>query len=595
MILVKTNHYFILATLLVTVLSGCASTQSEVKGRVWKTNANSLSFPELESDLMPSILQGAYKKNGTKSSKTNGLVFSGGGTRSATLTLGQLRSLRELGVLDQFHYISAISGGSWAAVPYVYARCGIEEKCEGEGYTGSARFLGIYTPPNKLKSDDLKGNEKMGSLGKAIANSGVSNEVLSGWVSFKGDETFSYAIGSKFLKPFSLNGNKFFTLNKEVRDRIVADNISLKDEFYIPEKNKPFLIVGSTVQLNHYALSTRKPNEIFPLVMTPLYVGVPTDKVALGKNSSQIGGGYIEPFMYNSKPPRAENIKICNECLTKVTIKNGINRFSLSDVIGTSGAAPQAVLTGGLKYLFLLPSNLGFPELYHWPITEHDNYKPNMNDDFVHGDGGNIDNIGLMPLLARRVDNIMVFINTQEDFDTGYANGDIPPYAMYSDLQDYFKYNEKRPKNIVFSESQLKPLYEALEEDKEAGRPLVHCSIYSIKENKFFGVLNTQGYTPRICWFYNDKPTQWTNLIKQAAPLDDELEKIIQEKRPYKNIPHSKTFMQQWHDFQFIDRNNQHVNIESNISGWAVCESAKEVFNQKTGIKINKVDGTSCN
>ena len=73
----------------------------------------------------------------------------------------------------------------------------------------------------------------------------------------------------------------------------------------------------------------------------------------------------------------------------------------------------------------------------------------------MHGDGGNIDNIGLMPLLARKVDNIIVFINTQEDFDTGYPNGNIPPYAMYSDLQDYFQYNEKRPKNVVFNQSKF--------------------------------------------------------------------------------------------------------------------------------------------
>ena len=567
--------------------------ESEVQGRVWETKENSRSFPELDPKLMPSTLQNIYTENGGKISKTNGLVFSGGGTRSATLTLGQLRSLRELGVLDKFHYISAISGGSWAAVPYVYAKRASGDKSDTKGFTKSSRFLGKYIPPNKLSKDYLKGNRDMGKLGEAITKSSVLTETLSGWFSLKGDETYSYVIGSVFLKPFELNDTKFFTLDKRVRDSIVEDNPTLVNAFYTPEKDKPFLIVGSTVQLKHYTPSSRKPNEIFPLEITPLYVGVPTTKSALGKNSSRIGGGYIEPFMYNSKPPKAKNIILGETRQTKVTIKNDINKFSLSDVIGTSGAAPQAVLTGGLKYLFFLPSNLGFPELHHWPITDQDNYRP-MKEDYVHGDGGNIDNIGLMPLLARKVDNILVFINTQEDFNTGYANGDIPAYAMYSDLQNYFQYNEKRPKNIVFNEPQLKVLYEAFEKNKIAGEPLVHCDKYPVKENKFFGVLDTVGYTPRICWFYNDKPKKWTALVNQAEHLGDEKSKIIQEIAPYESIPHSKTFLHQWHDGQLIDRNNRHVNIESNISSWAVCKSANYVFDKQLGIPLNRISGTNC-
>ena len=45
----------------------------------------------------------------------NGLSFSGGGIRSASFCLGAIEALSELGVLNQFHYVSSVSGGGYAA------------------------------------------------------------------------------------------------------------------------------------------------------------------------------------------------------------------------------------------------------------------------------------------------------------------------------------------------------------------------------------------------------------------------------------------------------------------------------------------------
>ena len=51
-----------------------------------------------------------------------GIAFSGGGTRSASATVGQLRGLEQNGWLSRVRYMTAVSGGSWAAVPYTYSR-----------------------------------------------------------------------------------------------------------------------------------------------------------------------------------------------------------------------------------------------------------------------------------------------------------------------------------------------------------------------------------------------------------------------------------------------------------------------------------------
>ena len=45
----------------------------------------------------------------------HGLSLSGGGIRSASFCLGVVEALAELGVLNQFHYVSSVSGGGYAA------------------------------------------------------------------------------------------------------------------------------------------------------------------------------------------------------------------------------------------------------------------------------------------------------------------------------------------------------------------------------------------------------------------------------------------------------------------------------------------------
>src|SRR5215468_2178099 len=58
---------------------------------------------------------------------TVGIAFSGGGTRAATATVGALRGLRQNGWLDRVQYLTAVSGGSWASVPFTYSRLPLED------------------------------------------------------------------------------------------------------------------------------------------------------------------------------------------------------------------------------------------------------------------------------------------------------------------------------------------------------------------------------------------------------------------------------------------------------------------------------------
>ena len=95
--------------------------------RVWNTHAPGSSYPEDESV-------------GPEPPRT-GVCFSGGSTRSYAATVGQLRGLTQLGLIPRVTYMSAVSGGAWAAAAYAF-------------YRGSARddtqILGEATAPGDL-------------------------------------------------------------------------------------------------------------------------------------------------------------------------------------------------------------------------------------------------------------------------------------------------------------------------------------------------------------------------------------------------------------------------------------------------------------
>ena len=88
---------------------------AKVKCKTWVRDG-SFKFPELDD------LSLAGRPN-------VGVAFSGGGTRAAAAALGQLRALDQLGALQRMRYISSVSGGTWACIPYVYLPRPFSDKC----------------------------------------------------------------------------------------------------------------------------------------------------------------------------------------------------------------------------------------------------------------------------------------------------------------------------------------------------------------------------------------------------------------------------------------------------------------------------------
>ena len=116
----------LLATVVQTSVAGQLPTEP-LTTRAWQrgalpgqaaggSNGGGAASPPLwpEQELLPDFI---------KQRANAGAAFSGGGTRSYLATLGYLRALLDLGVLQDLRYVSSVSGGSISSPPALDCGC----------------------------------------------------------------------------------------------------------------------------------------------------------------------------------------------------------------------------------------------------------------------------------------------------------------------------------------------------------------------------------------------------------------------------------------------------------------------------------------
>ena len=154
-----------------------------------------------------------------------------------------------------------------------------------------------------------------------------------------------------------------------------------------------------------------KPNgldypRLIPVEYTPLYTGV-------RQQFGQIGGTYVSPWAY-------DRLRIAPRSSTHVLVspKPTERPFTLADVIASSGAAPQLTLMLGDQV----------PERFRPACTgdtgvsgvQQSRSPGRRTEPRLRGAGAwrrrLTDNFGLMPLLARHVRNVIVFVNSMSEY-----------------------------------------------------------------------------------------------------------------------------------------------------------------------------------
>lgn len=529
---------------------------NEVRVRTWDTAKDEETFPPELADPDLGVPWLATRPS-------FGIAFSGGGTRSATATLGQLRALDDLGWLDQARYLTANSGGSWAVVPYTYLPDSLSESA----------FLGAYVPPESIDDALLESSDDRLALGTAIHGAGLASKLGQG---IRGDEAWSGIVGSIFLDPFGLHDNeRLFTFHRAALERILDENPNLREsDFYTVERSdRPYMIVVGTMLARQTSVSA---DDYFPVEMTPLYTGI-RQPFNFDKDGEQlqVGGGYIESFGYDSYAPdeRGEDgryrVRLQGRLFAGDNPFSDRYRFTLSDVVGVSSAAPLVTATGADV------PNLVFPELRHWAVDrefiEADGGLRRRADEYQHGDGVDMDNLGLMPLLVRGVENILVFVNAARPFTS--PSGPCTETHIVDDVVSLFRTSGDLVHNVVIEngDSELDGICRRFAEQKTAQEPLVHCQTYQVVDNLRYGI---RRYRPDICWAYLDRVEAWIDAIPSGGGTTEDLQR---GRGDFDNFPHYGTLLE--HAWSVIDLDRERVNALSNLTAWTVYESS-EVLRQ---------------
>ena len=521
----------------------------------------------------------------TKTTKKNvGVCFSGGGSRALSAAMGQMRGLNHLGLLDQTFFISAVSGGAWASTLYTYLPAAITDE----------DFLGtVVEDPHQLwwlpldhKAQPTNLNYLTpNNLGNVPTRLGFLSDLSQLWnlkekYGYPMNELWVRFIGKVIFEPFGLSAvyenpsdpatygkpTKFYSLYEwYVKKGIIKRNKKLTvNDFYLVERNRPFLVVNTSM------FKDGKPgSELLPVESTAVGAGIRQSFPNAGPQGQDIGGGLVEPFAFGST-----NQKKLEQREVQVDVNQ---RFSLSDIAGLSSAAFAEIIESDHPEFDGL-----LPKYNYWPITNLGEAK-NAAVPYNFADGGNLENTGIMAQLARNVPTIICFINCETEMKqvTGPDNkpvvvvdGQIPPlfgYAPIGDGNHYKKYADGGidPKykpfnqNRVFGYHEFDKLLTKLWEAKQSSGPVMYLQkdLEVIPNPKF----NVPKNKVQVLWVYNSKIEKWWKkldpLLRLALDAD-----FLQ----FGNFPHYDTVLQ-------LKLSAVQVNLLAQMSCWNIIQNEYKI------------------
>lgn len=495
-----------------------------------------------------------------------GVCFSGGGSMSAAASVGQMRGLHALGLLDQVGAISAVSGGSWFATIFSYAPTTIDD----------ATLLGAVVEPGAITLDSLAtlaphylaapftrfSTESLGAIKTAMMVE----------IGQQADPPFNrlYArtLNEFLLAPFGLaDPHKLFTLDQLTVAQIIANNPTLRPEdFYTMRPDRPYFIAGAA---QAYPLGADQ--RLRAVEMTPLYTGLPQYFAGEGPAGADIGGGYVESFAFDSTvtqplPPT-----------DWVSVATPEPLFLLSDLMGSSGAAPGELLNS-----FGQPE--WFPQFNYWsPVQPPATDAKTVAYSFV--DGAALENSGIVPLLRRHYPIIVAFLNTQRPIGAvseftvdGIARMvtqlfGVQPPALPKPTRD--------PQ--IFPRHQFEPLQAALLRAKAEQRAPWFMDSYELIQPNAYGIppYPGDGNGPgkvTVVWFYNERNQEWYNQ------LPAEVQALFNQNDPtndLRNFPNYHIFSQNTNRAglpQLLNLTPQQIHLIAHMHCYTVMHDAGETL-----------------
>mmetsp|Transcript_22682 Transcript_22682/g.49684 ORF Transcript_22682/g.49684 Transcript_22682/m.49684 type:complete len:571 (-) Transcript_22682:35-1747(-) len=554
------------------VLPLLAAPAAGLQAKAWRGDAHEQPhWPELD---LPEIA----------SRPSTAVCFSGGGTRAMVAALAQMKALQELDLIKNTRYISGISGGSWATSIIAYT--------PGNPVDDSVLF-GDIVEPDQLTMEGL------GDIPEGCARSAATKDFPGTTLKYLLEtadvaQAIRKAVGELYLAPFGVNSTGFATWSPATREEIVSRNPELADaSFAYVREGRPYPVIG---------LSLLGPAEMMPFDLkrraykmaeaTPLYTGLSaasnityTKRHFLGTTTkNNTIGGQVEPWAFAS-PAGASTPLPAGAKAGQITV-GAPGSFHISAVSGASSWAPG----GALASITALTQDLGM-QMPYWPVLRAGEGAEGPGpggapDVFLIGDGGIVDNFNLISMLQRKVENIVLFINTEVPLvnrtvwdpttrDPGYSDldDDIPAFfgiEVWKDTQPGYYYM----KNTVFNTSDFPAVAAALQDSAAAGTGAIATTKLTTVENQWYGI--EAGFEASITWVYLSRVCSWEaklaaevrgQAVSSSDPgcLDPSARPV---KGVFKNFPNFDTGSQ-------LQMDPEQANLLGSMAGWAVKANAE--------------------
>ena len=503
--------------------------------------------------------------------------------------MGELRGLAALGVLPQIGWLSTVSGGTWAGTLYNWA----------PGIYSDAELLGpLELDPAALRWDSGGDVDDLGvldphAIGSAATRLGLE-EMLAKAIELyhRGvpvSELWPRAIGELVLEPFDLGDTpqRYFTWTKSwLERRILADNPALRaSDFLLTRPDRPYLITNSTLFYPpnppaSLAAPVRpaggggpaNPWEIgYDFETTPISAGIPPAFPNAGApnpgqpSSSDLGGGWIDPFAMGSIAPSTVSPD------GRFRVPTPPNRFRLSDAAGLSSVAfvydvLDLAHQRGIHFLDDM-----VPETTCWPVYRAAELPRNAARPYLFGDGGNLENQGIMALLRRRLKKVLAFVNTETQLSMSgnevIVDSDLPPLfglEWSAAAGAYVTISPDSPfrNNQVFDRATFDDLRRQLWNRAQLGATAMAVQTnVTVLPNEHYGVA---GGTTDILWIYLHPVNAWYRQLHDTVKLAMDLEPL-----DYSMFPNYYTIDQ-------LHLNARQVNLLAHLTGWNVA-SEEEV------------------
>ena len=572
-------------------LSSLKSRDGRLSTRVWVTGDDAFVYPEQASSIV--------RQRGS-----TGVAFSGGGNRAMVAAWGQLRGLVDSGLIDHIDYISCVSGGSWASTAFTYYQ---------DGARDDAEFLGPLIEPDRIRRSELD-RISPNTFGITATESFMS-QLIEGAIHVPmgrstPNDVWLHAVGRTFFERFGIYDNNrpsFFSYDAETVRDIVSRNPSLREDQFYTVRNRtgdarrPYLIINSTliwpgvggknfVHFEHAPLSAGSKQRL------TVYESPENQSGA----SATFGGGFIEPFAYGS--PRPRSWPPADHCAAAadgcVYVDSPERPYDLAFASGTSSAAFAAMgaTMGGRIPFFGQMTQQGPPLHRYWPVPALDSASTPQDELHTFGDGGSLENLGVIPLLVRGVQNLVVFVNTERRLDVDYDPSDPdnnPPsiFGLDGGVSPLFgippvdRKQPPTPNNQVFRKDDFATVVRALQRAHSGRRgevgPCIVKTPLEVQPNDWWGIKG--GYTANVCWVYLERVSEW------ESRLDPELGRLLaaaysadsKEKVPFWGFPNYKTMFQGGKS-RILAMHAREANLLADFTAWVTARSTRSRVIEET-------------